>query len=69
MIGAVAASNAPLPPGWFQFSLFGDDIDVDGGFPLEESIAIKEKGGVDAGATERSAAAARKKRAAMARQR
>ncbi len=69
VIGAVAASNAPLPPGWFQFSLFGDDIDVDGGFPLEESIAIKEKGGVDAGATERSAAAARKKRAAMARQR
>ena len=69
VIGAVAASKAPLPPGWFQLSLFGDDVDVDGGFPLEESIAIKERGGVDAGTTEASAAAARKKRAAMTRQR
>jgi len=69
VIGAVAASRAPLPPGWFQCSLFGDGVDVDGGFPLEESNAIKQKGGVDAGATEASAAVARKKREAMKRQR
>ena len=69
VIGAVAASRAPLPPGWFQCSLFGDGVDVDGGFPLEESNAIKQKGGVDAGATEASAAVARKKREAMRRQR
>ena len=69
VIGAIAASRAPLPPGWFQCSLFGDDVDVDGGFPLEESRAIKQAGGVDAGATEASAAAARKKREAMKRQR
>jgi hypothetical protein len=69
VIGAIAASRAPLPPGWFQCSLFGDGVDVDGGFPLEESNAIKQKGGVDAGATEASAAVARKKREAMKRQR
>lgn len=69
VIGAVAASKAPLPPGWFQFSLFGDDIDVDGGFPLAESEAIKKRGGVDAGNTEASAAMARKKRSAMRAQR
>ena len=69
VIGAVAASNAPLPPGWFQFSLFGDDVDVDGGFPLEESEAIKKRGGVDAGNTEATNAMAKKKRAAMKAQR
>ena len=69
VIGAIAASRAPLPPGWFQCSLFGDGVDVDGGFPLDESNAIKQKGGVDAGATEASAAVARKKREAMKRQR
>ena len=48
VIGAVAASNAPLPPGWFQFSLFGSDVDVYGGFPLDESEAIKKRVGVNA---------------------
>jgi len=69
VIYAVVSRNSPLPPGWFQASLFGSDIAVDGGFSIEESEAIKKKGGVDAGVTPESAETARKKRTALSRQR
>ena len=69
VVGAVVSSKAPLPPGWFQFSIFGEEIDVDGGFPLEESEEIKAKGGIEAGITKESNKMATKKRRAMALQR
>ena len=31
VVAAVAASASPLPPGWFQFSLTGDDVSVSDG--------------------------------------
>ena len=69
VVWAVANSKSPLPPGWFQFSVFGDDIDVDAGFPLDESERMKAKGGVDAGTTPASKELASKKRKAMSAQR
>ena len=31
VVTAVAASASPLPPGWFQFSLTGDDVSISDG--------------------------------------
>jgi hypothetical protein len=31
VVTAVAASASPLPPGWFQFSLTGDDVSMSDG--------------------------------------
>jgi hypothetical protein len=31
VVTAVAASASPLPPGWFQFSLTGDDVSTSDG--------------------------------------
>ena len=31
VVTAVAASASPLPPGWFQFSLTGDDMSISDG--------------------------------------